>query len=200
MKARKRPAKKQKAKTEVRVIAPEAEIVPSEHWEAGEGAFEPPVKIGRPTKYEPQYDEMVLKMARLGISERQMSNVLGVTEQTLNNWKRDNPSFLESLREGKEPSDACVAQSLYNRAIGSVVYEEKVGKDGGTYTLKREIPPDTAAASLWLRNRQPKLWRDKIHVDQETNVVLTLRDYTGREHENQIEGGMNGYEEEDDNP
>ena len=26
-------------------------------------------------------------------------------------------------------------------------------------------PPDTAAASLWLRNRQPKLWRDKHEID-----------------------------------
>jgi hypothetical protein len=26
-------------------------------------------------------------------------------------------------------------------------------------------PPDTQAASLWLRNRQPTLWRDKHQVD-----------------------------------
>ena len=28
-----------------------------------------------------------------------------------------------------------------------------------------EHPPDTQAASLWLRNRQPRLWRDKHEID-----------------------------------
>jgi hypothetical protein len=26
-------------------------------------------------------------------------------------------------------------------------------------------PPDTAAASLWLRNRQPEKWRDRQNLD-----------------------------------
>jgi hypothetical protein len=28
-----------------------------------------------------------------------------------------------------------------------------------------EHPPDTQAASLWLRSRQPRLWRDKHDID-----------------------------------
>ena len=30
---------------------------------------------------------------------------------------------------------------------------------------KIEHPPDTQAASLWLRNRQPHRWRDRHEVD-----------------------------------
>ena len=32
-------------------------------------------------------------------------------------------------------------------------------------------PPDTAAASLWLRNRQPKLWRER---SENVQVTMTL--------------------------
>jgi len=39
---------------------------------------------------------------------------------------------------------------LHRRAVGFT------GPDGRYY------PPDVNAASLWLRNRQPRLWRDKV--------------------------------------
>lgn len=38
----------------------------------------------------------------------------------------------------------------------------------------KHYPPDPAAASLWLRNRQGGRWRDKIEVDQKTEVTGTM--------------------------
>ena len=38
-----------------------------------------------------------------------------------------------------------------------------------TPTVKH-YPPDTQAASLWLRNRQPQLWRDKTEVAVDATV------------------------------
>lgn len=32
-------------------------------------------------------------------------------------------------------------------------------------TTEKEMPPDTSAAFLWLKNRRPKDWRDKIEVE-----------------------------------
>jgi hypothetical protein len=70
---------------------------------------------------------------------------------------------------GKIQADAEVASKLFERACGYVDGAVKIyrGDDGwvikAPYTV--EYPPDTQAASLWLRNRQPHRWRDRHQVD-----------------------------------
>jgi hypothetical protein len=66
-------------------------------------------------------------------------------------------------------ADAEVAAKLYERACGYVVNAVKFYRqDDGTILqvpYQIEHPPDTQAASLWLRNRQPHRWRDRHEVD-----------------------------------
>ena len=50
--------------------------------------------------------------------------------------------------------------SLYNKAMG---FEH----EGQFY------PPDSTAMIFWLKNRQPKRWRDKKEVDGNINVKKT---------------------------
>jgi ssDNA-binding replication factor A large subunit len=38
----------------------------------------------------------------------------------------------------------------------------------------KHYPPDTAAASLWLRNRQPDKWRDKPEVSVHVENSITV--------------------------
>jgi hypothetical protein len=58
---------------------------------------------------------------------------------------------------------------LYERACGYVVNATKLYRqdDGSVLQVPFTIehPPDTQVASLWLRNRQPRLWRDKHEID-----------------------------------
>ncbi len=48
----------------------------------------------------------------------------------------------------------------------------------GVITDEREYikhyPPDPAAAIFWLKNRQPKRWRDRIVNEHEGNLNLTI--------------------------
>jgi hypothetical protein len=71
---------------------------------------------------------------------------------------------------------------LYERACGYVVNATKLYRqdDGGVLQVPFTIehPPDTAAASLWLRNRQPRLWRDKHEVDVADGGESLLEDMT----------------------
>jgi hypothetical protein len=66
-------------------------------------------------------------------------------------------------------ADAEVAAKLYERACGYVVNAVELYRqdDGSVLQVPYQIehPPDTTAASLWLRNRQPRLWRDKHKID-----------------------------------
>ena len=121
--------------------------------------------FGRPTAYRPEFAEQARKIALLGATDREMAGIFGVSEQTLNAWKKAHPDFLESLRMGKALADAEVADRLYKRALGYSHKAVKMFNVGGEIVKEEydeHYPPDTPAASLWLRNRRPDLWRDKI--------------------------------------
>lgn len=120
---------------------------------------------GRPTLYQESYPEQVYKLAMLGLTDQQVAEFFGVVQQTLYNWQEEHPEFLESTLRGKTIADAEMAVSLYKRGMGYSHEAVKIfmpaGADEPVYAKYIErYPPDTPAASLWLRNRQKALWRD----------------------------------------
>lgn len=124
---------------------------------------------GRPSKYKPELDAQAIKLCKLGATDRELAEFFGVSESTLNLWKLDYPSFSESLKRGKDESDARVEQSLYRRALGYSHDAVKIlmTKAGDVYreAYVEHYPPDTTACIFWLKNRQPDLWRDKFDVE-----------------------------------
>ena len=74
--------------------------------------------MGRKSAYKEEYNQLAENYALLGATDKEMANLFGVTERTLNQWKKDYPEFLQSLKKGKSIADANVAAKLYNRAIG----------------------------------------------------------------------------------
>lgn len=122
-------------------------------------------KVGRPTSYKPEYVEQVYKLCLLNATDKQIADIFGITEQTLNNWKTQIPEFFESMTRGKDYADANVAERLYNRAMGYEHDDVWPSSYQGVVTLtpiRKYYPPDTQAASLWLRNRQKDKWQDKV--------------------------------------
>ena len=49
----------------------------------------------------------------------------------------------------------------------------KIMPDGRMITYTEHFPPDTAAAFIWLKNRQPHRWRDKKEVSATADVNET---------------------------
>ena len=127
--------------------------------------------VGRPSSYEPRFADMAFKLCLLGATDAEMADIFGVTVATLNNWKDDHPEFFESLTRGKHEADAEVAHSLFKRATGYTAKKTVTATFEGVVSDVREVNeyvgPDTNAASLWLRNRQPGKWRDKQVVEHE---------------------------------
>ncbi|HGM5043068.1 TPA: terminase [Stenotrophomonas maltophilia] len=121
-------------------------------------------KTGRPSKYKPELDEQAEKLCRLGATDKEIAAFFGVRESTLNNWKLKHPSFVESLKRGKDEVDGLVEQSLFRRAMGYSHQSEKVFQYQGAIVRAKTVehyPPDTTACIFWLKNRQPDSWRDK---------------------------------------
>lgn len=124
--------------------------------------------VGRPSKYKPEYAEQSRKLCLLGYTDAELASFFGVATDTINEWKVVHPEFSVSIRAGKEVADAEIADSLYNRAKGYSHPEDDIKVVQGEITITPTIkhyPPDTTAASLWLRNRQGGRWRDKTEQE-----------------------------------
>ena len=94
----------------------------------------------------------------------EMAKVFDVAKSTFNAWKLQHPQFAAALNAGKVIADAQVAASLHHRAIGYSHPEVVTSNWQGTVIKTRvtkHYPPDTQAASIWLRNRQPTRWRSQ---------------------------------------
>jgi hypothetical protein len=124
---------------------------------------------GRPSVYREEFAEQARKLCLLGATDQELGDFFGVHRDTVHEWKRTRPEFSDAITRGKMLADAEVAAKLYERACGYTHGAVKIYRadDGSVikvpYTV--EHPPDTTAASLWLRNRQPRLWRDKHEID-----------------------------------
>ena len=156
--------------------------------------------LGRPTDYREEYNEQVLKLCRLGATDKEIADFFDVTEQTINNWKTQHPDFFESIKKGKVQADAEVADKLYKRATGYTFREttfEKVGAKEETTevgeegmesveqdvfkkkVVVKEMPPDTTAGIFWLKNRRGRIksdegqrWADKQEITGDEGAPL----------------------------
>lgn len=98
-------------------------------------------KVGRPSKLTAAVRRRIRRLAPLGLTDKQFAAVLGISVVTWDNWKND-PEFLGELLEDKEFADQMVQTSFYSQALSG----------------------DPKACFLWLKNRQPKKWKDRHEI------------------------------------
>ena len=120
-----------------------------------------------------KYGQRILKKAKeemsKGLTDAQLSKALGIGKSTINEWKHKYPDFANVLRVARDNAILNVENALYNRAVGMKVGEiqtvsQKEGKSKSVKEVKeiqKELPPDVAACSLFLRNKAPDEWRDR---------------------------------------
>lgn len=136
---------------------------------------------GRPSKYKKieDYLDLVMKLAKHGMIDSQIADILGISYTTLNEYKREHPEFKTALNDGKKISNKKVVRALYERAIGYSHPEDKifVTKEGATVIVPttKYYPPDTGACVYWTKNRMPKKWKEKqeIAVTDNTKIIMS---------------------------
>lgn len=119
---------------------------------------------GRPTKFTEAKEKKAIELAEKGFTDKMISDVLGIDEKTLNNWKNKYEDFFLSLKEAKYIHDLEVQESLLKNAKGYTKKVEKVvASQHGAEVVKYDkfFPGNTAAQIIWLKNRMPEQWRDK---------------------------------------
>lgn len=134
--------------------------------------------VGRPPEYREEYAEQARKLCLLGATDKELADFFNVSERTINNWKTEIPEFLQSIQSGKVLADAEVAEKLFQRAKGYSHEEDKFFQYEGQVIIQpttKHYPPDTAAAFIWLKNRQSGKWRDKPADDGEDDEVVPVK-------------------------
>ena len=119
---------------------------------------------GRPSKYKPEYDQMLIDHMASGLSYESFAGAVSVCDDTLREWEKVHPSFSASKKEG----------FAKNR-----IFWEKLGINHITHVdSKFESSPklNSTVYIFNMKNRFPREWRDRVEVagDKEAPLSLTL--------------------------
>lgn len=155
--------------------------MPRKDAKAAPAAKKPP-RRGKPgggsdSSYEPRYDLTAAVLARKGATLAEIAEALGVCARTVDTWVAQFPTFKAAIETARVEADDRVERALYERAIGYTHPAVRHFHTNGQILeahYEEHYPPDTAAASLWLRNRRPDRWRDKQEMTHEAGVSLAV--------------------------
>ena len=131
--------------------------------------------------------DLVTAWARDGLVEVDICHNLGIGIQTMQTYKREHPSFLAALKNGKEVVDITVVNALYKRTQG-YRYDEVTTESMPIYTdgnitgyemretkrVTKEVLPDPTSMIFWLKNRCKEQWRDKREVENTLEVRVPM--------------------------
>lgn len=131
-------------------------------------------KQGAPTKLNADKKKFLLFLYKEGKTDSQAAKIVGIAESTINNWKRENPKFLESIRESKKTVDEEVEAALLENALGFTYTETKalsvsmgqgLGSEVEIVNHEQFKTGDTRAQMYWLQNRNPERWKNTKAVE-----------------------------------
>lgn len=114
-------------------------------------------------------------MARDGLSESQIIKKLGITQSKYNSILKEHKTLKNDLLHIKMLTDFSVEDALLKKALGGQTTEIKETDKGScieTVRVTKDIPGDTSAMSLWLKNRCPDRWGDRAETNQNTESLL----------------------------
>lgn len=105
-------------------------------------------RTGRPTKYKPEYCEVVKEVMAKGYSKEAVAGHLEIAKDTLYQWEKAHPDFADALKEGVELSR---------------LFWERMGIEHITHFAKSGKQLNSTA---WIFNMKNRFnWRDKSEVD-----------------------------------
>jgi transposase len=106
-------------------------------------------KMGRPTKYKPEFCQRVIELASEGMGKAEIACGIGVSRDTIHEWTKVHQDFSDAIRRAYEEA---------------LAWWERKGREatfGG-------VPGFQSTAYIFqMKNRFKDDWRDKIDHDVE---------------------------------
>ena len=140
----------------------------------------------RKTKYKEDY----LRIAEVvceegGLSLRQLGKALGVCAATIIQWKKKYPEFGDAVDRGCQAYDKSTAKNSLQKRLEGYFYNEttstlvtdpktKISEMTVTRIVKKHMPADVHALTLFLINRDSENWKYRQEIN--LNVLQKLSD------------------------
>ena len=116
---------------------------------------------GRPTAYKPEFCTLVVELGKEGAGKAEMASACGVVRQTLDNWIKAHPEFLDAITRAR-------AESL--------AWWEKQGRLG----IFMGKAFNANAYALQVFNRFPDDWKRNPEIDAgDGSVTVQIVKYAG---------------------
>ena len=115
------------------------------------------------------------EMLKQGLFDKQIAEAIGVTPQTLCNWKNRFELLNFVWKKCRHIALKEVENATFKSACGYYVTEQIIDSTGKKRAVKRWIPGSTGDRALLLKNWDPDNYKDKreMTVDGAVPVVLT---------------------------
>ena len=116
--------------------------------------------------------ELVCKWAKLGLSDKQIIEKMGIKERTFYVWQQKYPTFQKALKDAKTVPNLDIETSMIDLACGRAYVEEiksTIDPNTGTITkvekVRKQIPPNPTMLIFLAKNRMRDKYRDYCPVD-----------------------------------
>ena len=113
---------------------------------------------GRPSKYQPEFCEIVISFGKDGMGKAEMASMLSVAYSTFDLWTQEHPEFSEAVKEAQRQS-----QAWWERKGREATFGEVPGFNATSYIFQ-------------MKNRFKDDWRDKQDVDVKGGITITIAD------------------------
>lgn len=70
-----------------------------------------------PNKYKPQFVDEGLRLASVGLPQRDMAAFWGVSEDSVTRWKTIIPEFADALKKGEANRKVSLLKAMYENAV-----------------------------------------------------------------------------------
>lgn len=110
--------------------------------------------IGRPSKYDPTYCEVAIRMGERGKTWTAIAAELGVVRDTLYNWMDEHDEFFDAMKASRHAAQQWWEDTLQMQARGEL--ESGASATAAIFAMKNQFPDD---------------YRDRREHKVEANVV-----------------------------
>lgn len=108
---------------------------------------------GQPTSYDEKYCDFVIELGKQGKSFTQMASEIGVSKQTLYNWRSTHSLFFDALEIAKTHAqnwwENTGQSALFEKNFQSAVYNKQIScRFADDYTEQSKVDHTTAGQAI----------------------------------------------------
>jgi hypothetical protein len=134
-------------------------------------------KVDKRARYNESVHNAIVKLIGDGKTQYEISEILGISPQTISLWKGKYPDLCEAIKEAREAPTDLVEIAMFQNAIGWS-HEEEIAffdKESGKIVkdkIIKKFQPSDRAGMFWLRNCRPDRWNRDIEKPDNASINM----------------------------